>query len=109
MRGVPLPLSMLTPQMHLRRRDMVGDGLPGLDTLRCDELCRIEGVASGGDGMMVSPFDLMRAAVTVKAATTVNRPAEPAWGPKPRATKKPDKRAGVKAARKQRRKAEGRG
>jgi hypothetical protein len=53
--------------------------------------------------MMVSPFDLMRAAITVK------RPAEPAWGPKPRATQKPDKRAGVKAARKQRRKAEGRG
>lgn len=59
--------------------------------------------------MMVSPYDLMRAAITVKADTTVNRPAEPAGGPKPRATKKPDKRAGVKAARKQSRKAEGRG
>ena len=44
-------MPMLTPQMHLRRRDMVGDGLPGLDTLRRDELCGIEGVASGGAGM----------------------------------------------------------
>ncbi len=51
----------------------------------------------------VSPFGIMRASLALKQAS------EPAWGLKPRATPKPDKRAKVKAARKQRRKAEGRG
>jgi hypothetical protein len=50
--------------------------------------------------MMVSPFDLMRATIKVK------RPGEPEYRQKP---DKLDKRAKVKAARKQRRKAEGRG
>lgn len=52
MRSPTLPLPMLTPQMHLRRRDMVRDGLPGLDPVWRDGLCRIEGVANGGAGMI---------------------------------------------------------
>jgi hypothetical protein len=56
--------------------------------------------------MMVSPFDLMRASL---ALFDLKQASEPAWGPKPRAALKPVKRAGVKAARKQRLKAKGRG
>ncbi len=42
-------------------------------------------------------------------AELTKQASEPAWGPKPRTAPKPVKRAGVKAARKQRHKADGRG
>jgi hypothetical protein len=89
---------MLTAQMHLRGRDMARNGLPGLATDARKGLYRIGEMASGGAGMMVSPFDLMRATIKVK------RPAEPKYWQKTEKTEKPDKRAKVKTARKQRRK-----
>lgn len=54
------------------------------------------------DWITVSPFG------TVCSSLVMKRASEPVWGPKPRGAPKPVKRAGVKAARKQRCKAKGR-